>query len=160
MSDEATDNASADTADAKPACDCALTGAYILLRLWLGLRLLGSGLEKFKVQGETKYSLDAYKSFVGNTGGLITENTLMPGFAVNAFMWPLGFVMIATGLMILVGFLNRLALFVGGLIFVSLSVGMILLPDDDQVLGLGLYVGLFAAALALVKHNRLAITKS
>ena len=104
--------------------------------------------------------MDAYKSFIANTGGLITENTIMPGFAVNAFMWPLGFIMIATGVMILLGFLNRLALFIGGLVFVSLSVGMILLPDESQVVGLGFYVAMFVAALALVKHNRLAITRS
>lgn len=155
MSDDAKE-----TASEKPSCDCAMTGAYLLLRLWLGFRLLGSGLEKFKVRGETDYGMDAYKSFIANTGALISDNTIMPTFAVNAFMWPLGFVMIATGAMILVGFLNRLALFIGGLVFVSLSIGMILLPDESQVASLGLYVAMFVAALALVKHNRLAITRS
>ena len=130
MSDDAKE-----TASEKPSCDCALTGAYLLLRLWLGLRLLGSGLEKFKVRGEVDYGMDAYKSFIANTGGLITENTIMPGFAVNAFMWPLGFIMIGSGVMILLGLFNRLALFIGGLVFVSLSVGMILLPDESQVVG-------------------------
>lgn len=155
MSDDAKE-----TASEKPSCDCAMTGAYLLLRLWLGFRLLGSGLEKFKVRGETDYGMDPYKSFIANTGSLISDNTIMPAFAVNAFMWPLGFIMIAAGAMILIGFLNRLALFIGGLVFVSLSIGMILLPDESQVVSLGFYVAMFVAALALVKHNRLAITRS
>jgi thiosulfate dehydrogenase [quinone] large subunit len=142
-----------------PCCDYALTPAYWLLRIWLGLRLLASGLEKFKVQGEIKYSLEAYKSFVDANANLIADQTFLPAPLCKAFMFPLGFAMLVCGFFILVGFLNRLSLFVGGLIFVALSFGMMLLPDPHQTLDLGIYVVFFAAALALVRHNRLALTR-
>jgi thiosulfate dehydrogenase [quinone] large subunit len=40
-----------------------------------------------------------------------------------------------------------------------LSIGLILIKQDDGVAWLGLYVGLIALALMLSKHNRFAILK-
>jgi hypothetical protein len=124
---------------------------------------MASGLEKFKVanplEGEKAYSMDAYRSFITNNTDLIANGTFLPAAACRAFMWPLGFIMLALGFFILVGFLNRLSLFLGGLVFIGLSAGMMLLPDPHQTLDLGIYVALFAAALTLVRHNRLALTR-
>ena len=137
-----------------------LTLAYWLLRLWLGLRLLLSGVEKFKTEGKLEYKFSNYYDvFVKKTAPVMADNTLLPEIAVKSFLLPLGYLMIAAGFFILIGFLNRLSLLLGGLIFVSLSFGMMLLPDPHQTLDLGLYVALFAGALALVKHNKLGLTR-
>ena len=137
----------------------SLTFAYLLLRLWLGLLLLTSGVAKFKVRGEQTYNLEAFNSWVTAVGTLIWENTFMTEWMVKGYMYALGPAMIITGIMILLGILNRIALFVGGAIFVSLSIGMMLLPDPGQTLDLGLHLALFVGALCLVRFNRIAITK-
>ena len=137
----------------------SLTFAYLLLRLWLGLLLVTSGLSKFKVRGEQSYSIEALHGWVNAAGTLIWENTFMTEWMVKGYMYALGPVMILAGIMILLGVLNRIALFIGGAIFVSLSVGMMLLPDQKETLYLGLHLALFVGALCLVRFNRVAITK-
>jgi len=137
----------------------SVTLAYFLLRLWLGLLLLTSGIAKFKVRGEQTYNLEAYNGYVSKVGELIWTETFMTEWMVKGYMYVLGPVMILSGIMILLGVLSRGALFVGGAIFVSLSIGMMLLPDPGQTLELGLHLALFVGALCLVRYNRLAITK-
>ena len=137
----------------------SVTFAYLLLRLWLGLLLVTSGLSKFKVRGEQSYSIEALHGWVKGAGALIWDNTFMTEWMVKGYMYALGPVMIVTGIMILLGVLNRIALFIGGAIFVSLSIGMMLLPDQKETLYLGLHLALFVGALCLVRFNRVAITK-
>ncbi len=137
----------------------SLTFAYLLLRLWLGLLLFTSGLAKFKVTGEQEYTFAAFNGWISKVGSLIWENTVMTEWMVKGYMYALGPVMIIAGIMILLGVLNRIALFIGGAIFVSLSIGMMLLPDPGQTLDLGLHLAMFVAALCLVRYNRVAITK-
>ena len=71
----------------------------------------------------------------------------------------LPYLMVASGAMILFGFLNRLGLFLGGAIWFSLASGQMLLPDNPTVMLLSQYTVMVAVALALVKYNRFAITR-
>jgi hypothetical protein len=82
------------------------------------------------------------------------------GWIFYWFAQVLPYAMLVVGLMILVGFLNHLALFLGGGIWLSLALGQMTLPDNPTVLMLGIYVGLHAIALALAKHNRFSITRN
>ena len=84
---------------------------------------------------------------------------LLPGFAFNAFDKMLGPALIATGLMLLFGLGTRISLFLQGLIYIALTVGLILIHQDDGVSWLGIHIALVALALVLSKHNKLALLK-
>jgi hypothetical protein len=71
----------------------------------------------------------------------------------------LPYAMIAIGLAILVGFLNRLSLLAGGAIWLSLAAGQMTLPDNPTVSMLVQYTMYYVIALALVKYNRFALTR-
>ena len=71
----------------------------------------------------------------------------------------LPYLMIVSGVMILFGFLNRIGLFLGGGIWMSLAAGQMLLPDNPTVFMLSQYTLMVVVALALVKYNRFAITR-
>ena len=51
----------------------------------------------------------------------------------------------------------RLALVGLGFLWVSLSFGLMAVQENEGVAWLGVYVGLNAAALLLVRHNRFAL---
>ncbi|MDQ8201320.1 hypothetical protein QEH56_24385, partial [Pelagicoccus enzymogenes] len=69
----------------------------------------------------------------------------------------LGWILLALGVLLLAGALPRLALLASGLVYVSLSVGLVLLNESGGVAWLGTHVLLVALALALVKYNRWAV---
>lgn len=133
------------------------TMAFLSLRLWIGLRMLFAGLDKFK--GSDGYSMEYYKVKMDAIATTVTENSFLPAWSTKLYAMPLGFILVGVGVMVLVGFLNRLALFLAALTFVSLAFGLMVLPDDQESLFLGLHVAITAGALCLVRHNRLSITR-
>ena len=56
--------------------------------------------------------------------------------------------------MLLVGLGTRLSLFVQGLIYIALTVGLILIKQDDGISWLGIHVALVAFALMLAKSQQ------
>ncbi|HWC58094.1 MAG TPA: hypothetical protein VHC44_00265, partial [Verrucomicrobiae bacterium] len=78
---------------------------------------------------------------------------------VAAFDRLLGPALILTGVMLLLGLGTRVSLFVQGLIYVALTIGLILIRQDDGVSWLGIHIALVALALVLARHNRFAILK-
>jgi thiosulfate dehydrogenase [quinone] large subunit len=89
----------------------------------------------------------------------LAEEPLMPGFALSIYSGVLGYVLIAVGIMILAGICSRIALLVSGLVWASLSVGLILLKQDAGIAWLGMHVALTVGALLLVKHNRFSVVE-
>jgi hypothetical protein len=74
-------------------------------------------------------------------------------------MQALPYLMIATGFFILIGFLNHVFLFVSACIWLSLAIGQAMLPDNPTAMMLFNYAFFSAIALALLKHNRWAVTR-
>ncbi|MEM7146455.1 MAG: hypothetical protein AAF591_15070 [Verrucomicrobiota bacterium] len=149
---------------------------FLILRLWLGIRALITGIEKFAgekasevavvVDGEpNEYGLtssDAEKVYgFGNYHGVpealyeqLEGEPLIPGFALKLYDVALGPLLIITGLTLLLGIATRLSLFVMGVIYCSLTVGLILLSQDGGIAWLGIHVLLVAVALFYVRYNR------
>jgi hypothetical protein len=165
-----------------------LTLAFLLLRLFMGMRLVLSGLEKmgylvgkgtttFKETLTLKALGDALsqKAWFGegglaanegfgdgrmwNVGKAMLDNSLLPEWMIKPFLICLPYAMLLSGLMILLGLLNRAAWWLAGLIWFSLAFGQMLLPDEQTIQWLGLYVFVCALALSIVEHNRIRITK-
>lgn len=159
------------------------TFAFLALRLWLGVRALFVGIQKYAAYRSVATPLldpatgqpDAsgvmvnvnVKSYAwANYAGIPTalrdkfsHDPLFPKFALVAFDRMLGPVFILTGIMLIVGLGTRLSLIAQALLFIALTVGLVLIDQSDGVAWLGIHIGLVAAAFLLVEHNRFTVLK-
>ena len=153
--------------------------AFLILRVWLGLRALVTGIEKFSgtvtkevslggedggfaIMSEIKVKEYGFSLYHGVPEALyekLAEESLIPGFAIAIYDGILGYLLIGVGIMILAGVYSRIALLLSGLTWCSLTVGLILLPNDAGIAWLGMHVALTVGALLLVKHNRFEAVK-
>jgi thiosulfate dehydrogenase [quinone] large subunit len=181
----------------KPRCpinNLALTYAALLLRLWLAVRAIQTGIEKFagttasedlvKIDGQTNdygltagasvksYALDHYhgvptallKKFEAEPLLDFTlwtfKNTVKPPITLlTLYGWILGPALLILGVTILLGIASRTSLFLLGLLYISLTWGLILINQNDGVAWLGTHMVLIAMALMIADHNRLTILK-
>jgi thiosulfate dehydrogenase [quinone] large subunit len=161
--------------------DWNATNAFLLLRLWLGLRALLAGVQKFSVYHAVATPLIdpstgqpdasgvmvnvnvkayAFSSYAGVPQALMdkfSHDPLLPKFALVAFNYVLGPALIISGFTLLVGMGTRISLMTQGILYVALSVGLILIDQPDGIAWLGIHVGLVAFALLLVEHNRFTV---
>lgn len=157
--------------------------AFLILRLWLAMRAIMAGLEKFgtyktiqqplidpttgmedpsgaMVDVKIKYyALTNYAGLPPSLKDKFANEPLMPKFALSTFDHVLGPLFILTGIMLLIGLGTRVSLFVQGLIYISLSLGLILIKQEDGVAWLGIHIALVAFALLLARHNKFALLK-
>ena len=164
-------------------CGCDQTLAFLVLRGWLAVRAILTGIEKFgaykTVQKplidpttgmedpsgamiDLKVKFYAFTNYSGVPAPLkdkFASEPFLPQFALSAFNGLLGPALIATGVMLLLGLGTRLSLFLQGLIYIALTVGLILIRQDDGISWLGIHVALVALALMLAKHNQFALLK-
>ncbi len=61
--------------------------------------------------------------------------------------------------MLLLGFCTRLSLVLMAVLYILLTIGLLLIRQEDGVAWLGIHVGLIAFALTLARHNRFALTR-
>ena len=172
------------TESTEPCCTSnklALTFGALLLRLWLGVRALQTGIEKFAgskaadqvvnvdgapneygltAAGSVKnYALDNYHGVPEALMAKFQAEPLMLKFALPLYDKILGPVLLILGITLLLGIANRVSLFLLGLLYISLTWGLILIKQDEGVSWLGVHMILIVMALALAEHNRLTIFK-
>ena len=175
------------TSDAKSSgsCgdNCGLTPAFLILRSWLGVRAVLTGIEKYAayrtiqkpfvdpvtgmedpsgalVEVKLKfYALTNYSAIPQTLKDKFATEPLLPKAMTAPFYSVLGPLLIVLGVMLLIGLGTRLSLFLQGLLYTGLTVGLILIKQDDGVAWLGIHVALVALALALAKHNKFALLK-
>jgi len=129
--------------------------AFFLLRLFLGLRTLFSGIEKFEAKGT--YSLQNYSDNMTRMAQGITGASFLPLWATKSFAFVLGYALIVLGAALLLGLRTRTTLFLTGLVYVALSFGLMAVQESEGVAWLGVHVAMLAGALALVRHNRFSL---
>ncbi len=138
------------------------TWAFLVLRLWLAMRAIVTGLQKFQgvdEGGQAAFGLKYYKAMPDALLNKIAAEPLFPAFLSKPFTASLGYLLIISGLMTLLGLGTRISLVIQGVLYVALTFGLILIKQDAGVAWLGIHVALVAMALAWAKHNRLAILK-
>lgn len=133
------------------------TGAFLLLRLFLGLRTLLAGVEKF--EANKSYSFENYSTNMGRIAAAISKNSFIPGWAANIYALSLGYALVALGLAVLLGVKSRISLFFAGLVYVSLGFGLMAVQEGEGVAWIGMQVLMFAVALLLVRHEKLAVLR-
>ena len=162
--------------------NCDYTLAFLVLRGWLAVRAIVTGIEKFGTYKSIQrplldatgqpdasgalvdvkmkvYALANYSGIPAGLKGKFANEALLPPFALSWFDKLLGPALLATGVMLLLGLGTRISLFVQGLIYIALTVGLILIHQDDGISWLGIHVALVALALMLAKNNKLALLK-
>jgi thiosulfate dehydrogenase [quinone] large subunit len=169
--------------DAGPKVRWDFTFAFLVLRFWLGVRALFVGIEKFGAYKSVAMPLIdpatgqpdasgvmvnvniksyALANYVGIPTALkdkFSHDPLIPKFALVAFDRMLGPAFILTGIMLLIGLGTRLSLLAQAAIYIALTVGLVLIDQNDGVAWLGIHAGLVAAAFLLVEYNRFAVLK-
>jgi thiosulfate dehydrogenase [quinone] large subunit len=152
-----------------------------ILRGWLGVRAVLTGIEKYagtgmsdgavpvdgvpNEQGLTsaisfkEYGLAHYHGVPSGLYEEFTKEPLMPKMMLPIYDKVLGPALIVLGLAILLGFFYRTSLFFLGLLYISLTLGLILLKQDPGIAWLGTHMVIIAMALMLAEHNRLSILK-
>lgn len=142
--------------DSSPTkCRCEYVAAFTLLRLFLGLRTLFSGIEKFEAKGA--YSMQNYSDNMNRMAQGITGASFLPLWATRSFALTLGYVLIILGAALLLGIKTRTTLILTGLVYVGLSFGLIAVQEGEGVAWLGMHVVMIVGALVLVRHNRFSL---
>lgn len=145
-----------DDSSSTPArTNCDYTAAFLLLRLFLGLRCLLAGLEKFELAG--RYSFENYYKNMGKMAEGITGASFLPLWSTRLFAHSIGYLLLVLGLTLLLGVKTRLALMATGLTYVALSFGLMAVQEGEGVAWLGMHLVMICAALVLVRHNRFAV---
>ena len=167
----------------KTDCCAALANIYGagLLRIWLAVRAIQTGVEKYTgLQGSDKLvNIDGKPNDYGLTEATQVKEYAMSHYhgvpealmkkfqaepLMNAKMLMLydkvlGPALIVLGLTILLGIATRTSLFLLGLLYVSLTFGLILIKEDSGVAWLGIHMIMIVMALSMSKYNRLCVLK-
>ena len=166
----------------KPCCNnLALVFASLLLRLWLAMRAIQTGVEKFagskasqeavSIDGASnsygltasasvkQYALDNYHGVPQALMEKFKAEPLMNEAMLRLYDWVLGPALIVLGVTILLGLASRSSLFLLGLLYISLTWGLILIKQDEGVAWLGVHMIMVVMALGLAEHNRFTLLK-
>ena len=137
------------------APSCEYTAAFLMLRLFLGLRTLLAGIEKFESKGT--YSIENYYANMSRMAQGITGASFMPLWMTRTFAHSLGWILLVLGMGLLLGIKTRITLVLTGLIYLGLSFGLMAVQESDGVAWLGMHVLMISAALVIVRHDRFAV---
>ncbi len=145
--------------DGKPCGWSEYTLAFLLLRLWLGVRALFAGLEKYEAvaDGVRGYGLANYRPVPKTWMRMFSAEPLLPEWALNLYYPVVGPLLILLGITLLLGICTRTTLFVMGLFYVSITMGMVMIGQESVAGFMGVHVLMVAAALVLVRYNRLQV---
>ena len=157
------------------------TFAFWALRLWLGVRALFVGIQKFAAYKSVamplidpstgqpdasgvmvnvsvkSYALANYAGIPVGLRDKFAHEPLFPKFALVLFDRMLGPAFILTGIMLIIGLGTRLSLLAQAVLFIALTVGLVLIDQNDGVAWLGIHIALVAIAFMLARHNRFAV---
>ncbi len=161
--------------------ELGLSLAMLTLRIWLSVRAIQTGIEKFAgiksidtavtIDGapnsygltesgtEKAYAFSNYSGVPAPLQDKFASEPLIPSWGLSIYDTVIGPALIIMGLTLLLGLATRISLFAMGLLYTSLTFGLILIKQDAGVAWLGIHIIMITAALALAKYNRFAILK-
>ncbi|MBK1792436.1 hypothetical protein [Persicirhabdus sediminis] len=158
------------------------TGSAILLRLWLSVRAIQTGIEKYagsdvgrqpiKVDGNVyssdltavtssnkAYALDNYHGIPSSLQSAFAKEPLMADWMLKIYDAILGPSLIILGMLILLGVASRISLIALGLLYISLTWGLVLLKQDAGIAWLGIHIILVVMALQKTQHDPFRLLK-
>jgi len=146
--------------EAKCCSSLHLTFANLILRLWIGLRLFMAGVDKFRsgdgAQNVT-FSMENYETKTARIAKLMSDNSFLPANICDLYAKSIGYMLLAVGAWVVIGLFTELSLLVAGLTVLSLGFGLAALPDDTEVVYIGVHVLVIAAALATCRNKGISL---
>ncbi|MGB0409419.1 MAG: hypothetical protein ACPG3X_01585 [Opitutales bacterium] len=161
--------------------DLGLTLGMLTLRLWLAVRAIQTGIEKFagtsfgsqnvlidgapnsyglsEATSSKAYALSNYNGVPTPLYDKFNSEPLIPVWGLKLYDLTLGPALLILGFALLLGLATRFTLFAMGLVYTSLTFGLILIKQDAGIAWLGVHIIMIVFALVLAKHNRFAILK-
>jgi thiosulfate dehydrogenase [quinone] large subunit len=152
----------------------------LVLRLWLGVRAVLTGVEKYAgtSTSNSPVTIDGSVNSYGLTDAVSTKvysianyhgvpkplyekflaEPLLPDFSLKIYDQILGPALIALGIALLIGFATRFTLLAMGILYTSLTVGLILTNENAGVSWLAIHIALVALMLFQAKHSRFELT--
>jgi len=159
-----------------PSTDLGPALGLLAIRIWLGLRAILTGVEKFAgtrssdaaviIDGEANsygltdaaatkfYALSNYQGIPAALQKSFEAEPLLPGWALQIYGLVLGPALLALGLTVLLGIAPRVSLFLMALVYTSLTVGLILIKQDGGVAWLAAHLTLVALALLFSDRDK------
>jgi len=151
-----------------------LTFGALLLRLWIGMRLLFAGLEKWKskitetnADGDTvtywKYDLfsdtskEVYSTNMGRITSGMNNDSPLRFWMIEQYAGVLGWLLLIVGAWVLIGLCSRASLVAAGFVFLSLTFGLSTIGADPDIVERGIEIGLVVGALALARYQLLGV---
>jgi len=143
----------------KSRFDFSLASAHLLLRLWVSLRLFMAGLDKFRSGNgpDTTFSLENYDKKSTAIAKLMSTNSFLPEAMCNAYAHSIGYILVIVGIWVALGIFSSLGLLAAGFTVLSLGFGLAALPDDTEVVYIGIHILVVAAALATAKARQFSL---
>jgi hypothetical protein len=148
-----------DASSESPKTQWNIAFANLLLRLWIGLRLFMAGLDKFRA-GDGKavtFNIENYKTKTTRIATLTSEHGFLPDNLCNMYAQSIGYVLLLAGAWAVIGLFLEVGLFFAGLVVLSLGLGLATLPDDTEVVYIGIHVLVIAAALITSRHKAISL---
>lgn len=140
----------------RPRLDLAF--ANLITRLWVALRLVMAGVDKFRAGDGAAATFNSanYETKTGLISKLMSENSLLPSIlpqsAIEQYAHNIGYVLLAVGAWVAIGLFSEFSLLAAGLTFLSLGFGLSALPDDME-LSANIGVGILLTAFALYTNK-------
>ncbi len=131
--------------------------AFLLLRLWIALNWILQGLHKFESGGT--FSVENHKENMTRLAeGMAGASPLLAEWMTKLYTAGLGYEQLLLGVLLLLGVKMRVMLALSGLMFVSLSFGLMSVSSESSdIIPLGMYLLLNAVALMLLRHQKLVL---
>lgn len=134
--------------------------ACFFLRIWIALRLTLAGITKFLDKNEEdKWELakeNATGAMEKITGSMKTH-TPIPQWMLDQYAAVLPYALTGVGCWVAIGLFTRLSLIAAGGLILSLTFGLLILPDDVAGTMRGIEIIIVALALITAKHNIFAV---
>ena len=130
--------------------------ACFFLRMWIGMRLMFAGLTKFlgkNEEGGWSFDPENAQYTMSNITATMEANTAIPKFMLDQYSTVLPWALLLVGASVMLGFFTRISLFLAGALVLSLSFGLMLLPDDTAAVERGVEIIVVGLALMTVKNN-------
>lgn len=157
------------------------TLGFLSLRFWLATRAIMTGVEKYSAikgvdetvmidgaantygltatAGEKVYGLSHYHGIPKVLMDQFMAEPMIPESLLRIYSAALGPLLIILGITLLFGIASRISLFLMGLLYTSLTVGLILLKQDAGIAWLAVHVLMIAVALFNAQHDRFALLR-
>ena len=136
-----------DQKNSSSSSDCCANQcwSFLGLRLFLAIRWLFAGLDKFELNGT--YSFANYYINMDRMATGIAESSILPLWSTKIFALPSGYLMLLLGLTILLGIKMRISLIVSLFLYLGLTVGMMAVNENSGIAWLAIHLIISVMAL-------------